>query len=426
MKSARYGLLSLSLFLALSVLVGTGPALADLCCTVQKEKFDEWPQTPALSRNCNNFVLAQSFRPQDNFRLCKVWVILESATSGPQGATLRIQDGPHTTSEVFSEVSICEVDEQRWYEFDIPDIDVLAEQDYFIRVTGSVMWSKYVGGTDEYPRGDAYLNGNAEPPDDYWFITYTYEDCPQSNCSLTEESFEVYPLCPRLGNNGNSFVLAQSFVPRRDFPLCRVEVVLSQATQASEGEEATLSIREGPEATSPILTQSTINGVKAETWYTFVIDDYPLERNQEYYIRVTGNVLWWRYHNGNSYPRGQAYVDEEPRPDYDFWFKTCTYWPVSVEDMPMGQIPTDNYPNPFNHATTIRYELPASCDVNLTVYNPMGQHIRTMVDENQPAGVHLIHWDGRDDAGIEVSHGVYFYRLRAGAHVEVNKILYVK
>lgn len=70
-----------------------------------------------------------------------------------------------------------------------------------------------------------------------------------------------------------------------------------------------------------------------------------------------------------------------------------------------------NYSNPFNPATTIRYQLPQTVFVKLKIYNLLGQEIRTLVEEIQEAGLHNVRWDGRDRFGAVVSSGVYLVRL---------------
>lgn len=90
---------------------------------------------------------------------------------------------------------------------------------------------------------------------------------------------------------------------------------------------------------------------------------------------------------------------------------------VSVEEREaMGQ-PTSFalspcYPNPFNPSTTIRYQLPEPGDVRLVIYDALGQEIRVLVFETQPAGWYRVNWDGRNGAGHRVSSGVYLYRLQ--------------
>ena len=88
---------------------------------------------------------------------------------------------------------------------------------------------------------------------------------------------------------------------------------------------------------------------------------------------------------------------------------------------------TSNYPNPFNPATTIQYALPQAADVQLTVYNVVGQPVRTLVAEHQSAGRYLVEWDATDDSGHSLSSGLYFYRLQAGgAFHAVKKMLLFK
>ena len=85
-----------------------------------------------------------------------------------------------------------------------------------------------------------------------------------------------------------------------------------------------------------------------------------------------------------------------------------------------------NYPNPFNPATTIRYTLPEASDVRLTVYNILGQQVRVLVSTKQMPGVYSVSWDSRDAYGRSVASGLYFYRLEAGPHVAVRKMLLMK
>ncbi len=85
-----------------------------------------------------------------------------------------------------------------------------------------------------------------------------------------------------------------------------------------------------------------------------------------------------------------------------------------------------NQPNPFNPATTIRFELAEAVPVQLNIYNALGQLVRTLVDDSRGAGVHLVRWDGRDNRGNQLSSGLYFYRLEAEGFAEVRKMLLVK
>ncbi|HQG45034.1 MAG TPA: FlgD immunoglobulin-like domain containing protein, partial [bacterium] len=68
--------------------------------------------------------------------------------------------------------------------------------------------------------------------------------------------------------------------------------------------------------------------------------------------------------------------------------------------------------NPFNAATALNYQLTASGRVQLALYALTGQKIRTLVDEERPAGRYTVLWDGRDDDGNAAASGTYFCRLR--------------
>jgi hypothetical protein len=87
-----------------------------------------------------------------------------------------------------------------------------------------------------------------------------------------------------------------------------------------------------------------------------------------------------------------------------------------------------NYPNPFNPATTIRYALPAgrNAPTSLVVYDVRGARVRVLVSEEKAPGVHTAVWDGRNDAGVPVGSGVYFYRLSAAGRVETRKMVLLK
>ena len=87
---------------------------------------------------------------------------------------------------------------------------------------------------------------------------------------------------------------------------------------------------------------------------------------------------------------------------------------------PQGFALGQNYPNPFNPATIIPYQLPTATHVRLEVFNVLGQHLATLVNEVQPAGFHTARWDATNAAGQAVGAGVYFYRLR-GQGVELTR-----
>ncbi|MCK4856596.1 MAG: T9SS type A sorting domain-containing protein, partial [candidate division Zixibacteria bacterium] len=85
-----------------------------------------------------------------------------------------------------------------------------------------------------------------------------------------------------------------------------------------------------------------------------------------------------------------------------------------------------NYPNPFNPSTVIEFALPRTRQVELSVFNLLGQRVTTLVDEELSPGAYRVTWDGRDLYGNEAASGVYFYRLRTEDWVETRKMTLLK
>jgi hypothetical protein len=85
-----------------------------------------------------------------------------------------------------------------------------------------------------------------------------------------------------------------------------------------------------------------------------------------------------------------------------------------------------NFPNPFNPQTVIRYELRKAQAVTLVIYNTLGQQVRTVVSDYQTPGSYSVTWDGTSSSGTPFSSGIYFYRLQAGDYSETRKMTLLK
>ncbi|MBI5215388.1 MAG: T9SS type A sorting domain-containing protein [Ignavibacteriae bacterium] len=81
----------------------------------------------------------------------------------------------------------------------------------------------------------------------------------------------------------------------------------------------------------------------------------------------------------------------------------------------------ENYPNPFNPSTVIRYQLPVTSLVTLKVYNALGQEVVTLIEELQEAGFHSVDFDATN-----LGSGIYVYRLQAGTFADQKKMILVK
>lgn len=121
----------------------------------------------------------------------------------------------------------------------------------------------------------------------------------------------------------------------------------------------------------------------------------------------------------------------------DVWFVDDVYFgpfpgiPVGIESPVVESIPGrmelyENYPNPFNPVTTIKYDLSRQTKVSVRIFNVLGQEVRTLENGIRPAGRHSVNWDGKNDAGLSVSSGVYLFRLDAGSFTKSRKMLLIR
>ncbi len=108
-----------------------------------------------------------------------------------------------------------------------------------------------------------------------------------------------------------------------------------------------------------------------------------------------------------------------------FWYR-ATDLLTSVEPVETDPLPAEfhleqNYPNPFNPSTTIQFAVPKASHVTLTIYDTVGRHVATLVDDAYPAGAYRVVFD----AG-ELASGVYVYRITAGAFQATRKMLFLR
>jgi hypothetical protein len=129
-----------------------------------------------------------------------------------------------------------------------------------------------------------------------------------------------------------------------------------------------------------------------------------------------GHALMFVYHtyDENGVP-GQYTVYPEFEPI------TVALANLSGANLPATFALKQNYPNPFNPSTEIAFDLPKSSNVNLTIYNVLGQQVETLVDSRLDAGAHVVTWDAN-----RYSSGVYFYRITTENNVETKKMMLLK
>jgi hypothetical protein len=365
---------------------GVATEATEMCCTKKEERFDNWPQYPHSGDNTNVDVCAQSFMPQYDFELCKVSVLLDTSPGGTS-ATLYVQDGPTAGATVYTQKTITGMFGEKWFQFDVPDIQVDQDQEYYIRVTGEVLWRKYHKYPDKgdpYARGHAYLHGNKiddEIPGktDYWFITYTYEPCSSTDATVTSFAAD--------GSGGFAELEWET---------------------AAETDNAGFRVYRGRSEDGPrFLLNETLIPARGDELRgaSYSLCDYDVTDGVTYVYWLESVDL-----NDNGRIEGMTTVTVGERAT-----------PAAT-----GFSLTQNCPNPFNPVTEIMYELPVDCHVRLEIYNVLGQRIVTLVDGYQAAGGSTVRWDGRDRSGAEVASGIYFYRIKAGTFEDVKRMVLLR
>ena len=94
--------------------------------------------------------------------------------------------------------------------------------------------------------------------------------------------------------------------------------------------------------------------------------------------------------------------------------------------MPHNYALHQNFPNPFNPVTNLRYDLPEQSFVTLTIYDLIGREITQLVNTTQEAGFRSVEWDATDSFGKPVSAGIYLYKITTGEFVQTKKMVLVK
>ena len=170
---------------------------------------------------------------------------------------------------------------------------------------------------------------------------------------------------------------------------------------------------------------------------------YRSTRQNGDFVRITKELIKSQSLNGSA--ADYKYIDTGVRNGVTYFYKLedisvngerTMHGPISAKpnyglSLDETMIPdtyglSQNFPNPFNPGTLIKYQLPEKAKVRLNIYNLLGQKVRTLVDAELDAGFKSIYWDGRDDSGRLVSAGVYIYELVAGSFVATRKMVMMK
>ena len=96
------------------------------------------------------------------------------------------------------------------------------------------------------------------------------------------------------------------------------------------------------------------------------------------------------------------------------------------KNIPDNYVLHQNFPNPFNASTCIRYDLPMKSIVNITIHDMMGRSVRNYNLLMQEAGKKKIIWDGVNNQGKNISAGIYLYSIEAGKFIQTKKMVLLK
>ena len=156
--------------------------------------------------------------------------------------------------------------------------------------------------------------------------------------------------------------------------------------------------------------------------------------------RKSGSSAWTKIGfvggsgNSNS-PKNYSYTDQ-PGSGSSFSYRlkqidnggTYKYYDaitVSLSGSDKVQLMQNN-PNPFNPSTSIKFYVPQTMDVTITIYDIIGREVNRIVNSQATAGYHIVYWNGKDRYGNAASSGVYLYRLTAGNFTETKKMNLLK
>jgi len=119
------------------------------------------------------------------------------------------------------------------------------------------------------------------------------------------------------------------------------------------------------------------------------------------------------------------------RPSREFGTATINLSPTTINFPTPSSIGNTfellpNHPNPFNNETVIKFSVPKSARVELSIYDINGKHIRKLTEDYYNKGIHSLRWNGRNDDGLPVASGVYLYQLTSGEQRLVRSLILSK
>lgn len=276
--------------------------------------------------------------------------------------------------------------------------------------TGEPLTIHYWGFND--PPGDDWGFDDIEADIGIGILTHNFGTAPQSFSGTTVNALDTYPaglsFAPQGGsevqNNGKHLQLQISTTGYED-------IMLSYAAQRTSTGFTSHTISYSLDGTFDDEEEIDVITNIPDSWGTVNVplqSISSLSNNESVWIRITLD--------GATHTSGNNRIDN----------LKITGNPITTNVWNDDSKPTEfklynNYPNPFNPSTTVRYKIPQTVDVTLSIYNVLGQRVATLVDERQNPDHYEVIFLARD-----LPSGTYISRFTAGEYTAVKKLLLVK
>ncbi|MDE2997417.1 MAG: T9SS type A sorting domain-containing protein [Bacteroidota bacterium] len=269
-------------------------------------------------------------------------------------------------------------------------------------------------------RGYDHLNRNITWHNNAW-----------ANDSVVRENWDSYPATwswDGIDSDGNAITLSDTTMYTAD----EISVWVGQLGQDLMAADPTITEYNNVETTDDLALDDVYTSLMLDRIWDF--------RDNENHDRYTN--LWWKFqadgqpvtvqwpmHEDLSYsmssPAATASTSGGPVGD-PRWSGASGVDTEEGSVLPEAVTLHQNYPNPFNPTTEISFSLADRSAVRLTVYNVLGQVVRTLTNEVMLPGTHSFTWDGKNSMGASVPSGVYLYSLNAGDQVLSKKMTLIK
>ena len=233
-------------------------------------------------------------------------------------------------------------------------------------------------------------------------------------------------ICQNIGSNG---YFGYGF----DYPdlgLFSGDSIVFYNSLVHDNEFTDIKLSEGPN--QAILSHTAYSSLDYNSESTVILENSFLVSDPSLMTESDGYTL---LPNSFLIDAGLSDLDGDGSEDISDYFGTAPdigydeYEVLNVDEqsqMPKTFSLSQNFPNPFNPTTKIKYILPGDRFVKITIHDLNGRNIKTLINGIQNGGSHILEWDSRNDMGEAVSAGMYLYTLQAGENRQTRKMILLK